>query len=421
MMRQEQRYRQSASGAGMEPDRGSLINAGFVILTVLFFLTSSAMAVFFQLQPYLQSIRVNPAWIGFIIGADSLASFIVQPGLAPYLHPGNARAWMAAGVLTMALALLAYTMGKGVGSLVVIRVAQGAGFVCFLAAMMAAIVAYIPPLKSGQGFAVLSLVRLLPYALVPPAATFLMGRSVTFPQILIGFALLVSFSLPVLFFIRKPHIADSGQQPSAGGPVGIRGTLEGLRAPSIQALLVVNLLVFICYTILFFYITGYGRHSGIPRTDLFFTVVTVMMIAVRLAGSTLFDRFDKFRLSAGSLAVLAFSFLLLPHARGWPFYGLAALIGLAWGIIMPLLNAMAFDASPPRLRGVNLNLTLVAMQGGFFLGPLAGGLMLASYGYTPLFTLCSPLTIIALAVLWLGKPAKGVIVHGIEPVGRAAV
>ena len=68
----------------------------------------------------------------------------------------------------------------------------------------------------------------------------------------------------------------------------------------------------------------------------------------------------------------------------------------------PLLNAMVFDASPPPLRGVNLNLTLVAMQGGFFLGPLAGGLVLAACGYTVLFMLCCPLTLLALGVLTAG-------------------
>lgn len=387
-------------------DEGSLFNAGFIVLTVLFFLTSSAMAAFFQLHSYLQSIRVSPAWIGFIIGADSLASFVVQPVCAPYLHPGNGRLWMAVGILVMAAALLAYSSGKSLGALVVIRIVQGAGFVCFLAAMMAAIVAYIPPPQSGRGFGFLSLVRLLPYAVVPPAMTSLMGRSITFPTILAGFSLLIVFSLGLLFFVR-PTVGPRGDKQSGGtGPVGIRGAIEGLKDRWILALLAVNLLVFICYTIVFFYISGYGRHAGIAGTGLFFTIATIMMVVVRLFGSAFFDRYDKSRITAWCLAILAAAFLFLPCGRGWNFYALALVFGLGWGAIMPLLNALVFDASLPHLRGVNLNMALVAMQGGFFLGPLAGGLVLASAGYTTLFVLCCPLSLLALAFVALKKQQK---------------
>ncbi|MBP1734355.1 MAG: major facilitator superfamily 1 [Deltaproteobacteria bacterium] len=385
------------------PGNDSLFNAGFISLTALFFLTASAMAAFFQLQPYLQSIHVNAVWIGFIIGADSLASFIIQPVCAPYFHQGNGRLWMTVGILVMAASLFAYTSGRSLGALVTIRIIQGAGFVCFLAAMMAAIVAYIPPSRSGQGFGILSLVRLFPYAVVPPVMTFLMGRSVTFPDILAGFALLISFSLMLLFFVRPVVRSNSDAQTGGIGPVGIRGAIEGLKDRWILALLAVNLLVFICYAAVFFYILGYGRSAGIHRTDLFFTIATIMMVVVRLFGSALFDKFDKRRMAAGCLVILATAFLFLPYGREWGFYFLASIFGLGWGVLMPLVNAMVFDASASHLRGINLNLTLVAMQGGFFLGPFAGGIILAGTGYTVLFILCSLLSFIALACLALKK------------------
>lgn len=394
----------------------SLFNTGFVIFAALFFFTSSAMAAFFQLQPYLQSIRVNPAWIGFIIGADSLASFIIQPICAPYLHPGNARRWMVVGVLVMAASLLAYSFGKNLAMLVTIRIVQGAGFVAFLAAMMAGIVASIPSSKSGQGFGFLSLVRLLPYALVPPAVTFLIDNSISFPLVLAGFAVLISLSLLSLLRLttsstgRKEAAASPSGRPApsrtSDGPAGLRGTIEGLKNRQIQALILVNLIVFVCYTTAFFYISGYGKQTGLAGTSLFFTIATAMMVVVRLLGGTLFDRFDKTRLTVWCLAVLAISFFLLPYARGAGLHCLAALFGLAWGVVMPVLNALVFDASPPRLRGVNLNLTLVAMQGGFFLGPLAGGFALAASGYTMLFTLCCPITLIAIGALLYGRSGK---------------
>lgn len=197
--------------------KDSLFNPGFVILTALFLFASSAVAAFFQLQPYLVSLRLDPAWIGFIIGADSVASFVIQPVCAPYLHPGNYRRWIVIGIAIMAAALISYAFAKGVVALVFIRIVQGAGFVTFLAATMAGIVTCIPQAKSGQGFGVLSLVRLAPYALVPPIVTCLIDNEVPFPKVLIGFALLICLSLVLLFRLPRHCLCVSaGSKPPSG-------------------------------------------------------------------------------------------------------------------------------------------------------------------------------------------------------------
>jgi MFS family permease len=393
-------------------EEDSLFNPGFLILTSLFLVASSAVAAFFQLQPYLVALGIDPAWIGFVISADSIASFLIQPLCAPYLHKGNYRRWMAIGIVVMAVSLISYSFAAGIFALVVIRIVQGAGFVTFLAAMMAGIVICIPQSKSGQGFGVLSLVRLVPYALAPPLVTYLIDNAVSFPTVLLGFALLVCLSLALFFWLpghdsRLP--GDSEPSPHGkvaaeemGRPAGLKGTIEGLKDKKIQALLLVNTIVFICYTVAFFYISGFGRQAGLRGTRFFFTVATVMMVAVRLAGSRLFDKLDKLRLVSWCLVALAACFLFLPYSHDWSLYGLAGVFGISWGIVMPLLNAMVFDASPAPLKGVNLNLTLVAMQGGFFLGPLAGGFILAAHGYSVLFMLCCPLTLLALGILTAG-------------------
>jgi len=70
------------------------------------------------------------------------------------------------------------------------------------------------------------------------------------------------------------------------------------------------------------------------------------------------------------------------------FLLLAAVFGVLWSVGIPLTMALLFDISEPRFRGLNMNLTLVMMQGGFFVGPLIGGLILAGWGYNMLFLFC---------------------------------
>ena len=58
------------------------------------------------------------------------------------------------------------------------------------------------------------------------------------------------------------------------------------------------------------------------------------------------------------------------------FFALGGLLGLGWGVVMPVLNALLFDRSRPKLRAFNTNLGLQMFQGGFFVGPLAGAVAL---------------------------------------------
>ena len=139
-----------------------LFSREFVILGSLFFIASAVMAIFFQLQQYLASLGIDPGWFGFIIGADSLAALFLQPLLSPFLHSGNARKWMLIGLSAMIAALFLYRPAVTIMPLVAVRMLTGAGFICFVSAMTAMIVDYIPAQKSGQAFGYLSLTRLHP-------------------------------------------------------------------------------------------------------------------------------------------------------------------------------------------------------------------------------------------------------------------
>ena len=44
-----------------------------------------------------------------------------------------------------------------------------------------------------------------------------------------------------------------------------------------------------------------------------------------------------------------------------------------------------FDFSAPRMRPLNANLMLFAVQGGSFLGPTIGGVLVARHGYRGYF------------------------------------
>jgi MFS family permease len=91
------------------------------------------------------------------------------------------------------------------------------------------------------------------------------------------------------------------------------------------------------------------------------------------------------------------------------FYAMGVVLGLGWGVAMPVLSGLTFDVSQPRFRALNTNLAMEMFQCGFFIGPLAGGFILVHSSYTTLYYACAGLLFAGLAAgpALCGKRRKG--------------
>lgn len=356
----------------------------FVLLNLQFMLVSAALALFFPFQAYLGLLGFSRESAGFIIGADALASLIAQPVAAMFIHPGNARRWLAWGSMVLAVAMLMQGLTQGFLPLVLARMVQGCGFSCLVAALVTMIVQSIPQGMSGQAFGWVSLVRLIPYATIPSALEFGQFVPAHFGRLLLwGAALAVT---PLLMMALPPKAQDQTLDTGIGKAPGAHAISTSLKHRSVVLLLLASLLLYCGYSAAFFYLRSLGEALGLSAGGLFFSVATAAMMGVRLTGGWIFDRYSKVRLSMLGFATMAGAYTLLPwtpHVAA--FLGLATLLGLGWGAVMPLQSALMFDISPPESRSLNQNLLLVCMQGGFFLGPVLGGMLWSAVGLSGLF------------------------------------
>lgn len=380
------------------PENSGLFTPGFLALNLQFALVTAIAAAFFGFSGYLQHLGVNPATAGFIISADALAALIIQPLITPLIHSGTSRRWLLAGSTVLAAALFTEGRVTSVPFLVAARLLQGAGFICVVSALVTMIVQFIPPQMSGRAFGWVSLVRLIPYALIPPLFDILRIVPASFGAVL-DIAALAAF-VPVLALALPLPVPRQAASRDSDRPPGLAGMLESLRSGAVQMLLLSTLLFFCGYSAVFFYLKQFGAVRGIANVSLFFSVATIVMIAVRLFGGWLFDRYSKVLLCSAGLLMAAVSYALLPvYAPDRVFYLLAVLAGLGWGIAMPLQAAVMFDVSGPRARGMNQNLLIVMMQGGFFLGPFLGGQIISGLGYDALFVCLAAVTLAAMLVM----------------------
>ncbi|HTY24990.1 MAG TPA: MFS transporter [Desulfomonilaceae bacterium] len=374
------------------PRSEHLMTREFLALNAIIFLAFCNISVFFQFHEYLGTLPISSDYFGTLIGLFSLSVLVIRPIISPFLHPGNAKRWIAISSAAVIVSLFLYNLALDFWSMAVVRSIHGAAYVLLATAVLSKLVDAIPANKSGQAFGLISVITLLPYAVIPPLLEPL-GRWVgSFDQILNLSALMMVLAFPLLSLVHaKPaeHLAHSTDR------IGLQDLKGNLKDRGILLLLFLSLLVWTSFTPVFYFLKGYGEKIGITNPGWFFTISTLMEILVRLVAGHMFDRLDKSRLLLASMMWLAGgNFVLAAFPGPETFYAMSVFLGLGWGVAMPVLSGLVFDMSEARFRALNSNLAMEMFQAGFFVGPVAGGAVLVYWGYPELYYACGGLLLV---------------------------
>lgn len=376
------------------PDRkNSLLSPGFVALNAAMFLAFCNMAVFFDFVPHLKKLKIDPHGFGTLIGLFSLGAVILQPVISPKLHPGNAGRTAAIGSLAAAVILTTYSLAQSFPAMAVVRTIHGFAFALLITSLMALSAAFIPPGRSSQAFGILSFNTLAPYAIIPPLLPWLEAHLGGFNGVLHLTAAVMLLAGPLLLLAKPKPDQDAG--PTSSG-LTFTEYRQNLADSRVWLMLAIALVFYSGYAGVFYFLKSFAADRRINQPGLFFTISTITVLTVRLAGGSMIDKFDKLSLMGRVLIALAVGYTVLslvPNRTALLAMGLW--LGLGWGLIMPLFFGFMFDHSPPRFRGINSNLVMNMVQVGYLIGPIAWGAAAADLGGRVVFWLIAATTLAA--------------------------
>lgn len=361
--------------------RRSLHSFEFLGLCLVAFLAVANGTTYYNLFGHLAAQGVAPGLRGLVVGAYSLTAMVLYLVASPFLTVRTAPRAMLAGIAVLVAGGLAYLVVGSFWGLLALRAFCGAGHFLLGAGATALLVVAIPAERSGQAFGLYSVAILLAYGVVPA------GMDLLVPWLggpARGYAvapLALLLAVPVILRLRRR--AAAGRPPPERAPP--REVWANVARPRVALLLLLNTAYFANWSSLYYLYKGFAEQERLGNVGRFLSVLTAVMVAIRLVAGRLFDRFDKARLAALSFAIIALGHLALRHLPGAAIPLVGALFGLGLGAGYPALNGLMFDSSEPRFRPQNANLMLFAVQAGSFLGPAAGGALVAAAGHPGYF------------------------------------
>lgn len=381
-----------------------LLTSEILGLCLVTFVAICNVTVFYNLFNYLQTLGIPADLRGLIIGSYSFTAMILYLLASPFLNSANAPRTMLLGMIVVALCGVSYLFVHSFWGLLTLRMINGCGQFLMGAGAMTLFVSLIPMGKSGQAFAIYSVAILLPYGVVPLAMDALNFLIPSPPHGYAGFTVMLIPAACVVWRIhhrrRKVDIKATKQLPRWSD---IRSNITYL---PVALLLLLNTVYMISWSSMFYLIKGFADQQGIANVGSFFTVLTGVMIAIRLFAGKMFDSFNKAWMVVATFALVALGYLALDNLQGAWTISLAALIfGVGMGMGQPLFHGLMFEISDPRFRPLNANLTLCVIQAAFFLGPVLGGALVHGWGFHGYFLISMGLALAAgtVATLLTGR------------------
>lgn len=337
---------------------------------------------------YVKSLGGTEAIAGICAACFSFVAVIVRPFIGWWLDNGARRVVLIAGLILLALAPMGYVTVPVLSVAIACRMVHGAALSLSnsTTATVASDVIAKPRFAEGMGF--FGMATALASAIAPALGLELMN-GFGYNVLYITAAGISILALVLFMFVHAPNV-DVPKKP-----LNIKGLINKDSLPATCTMLV----FMFTFGALENFVAIYASNEGLPSGSLYFVVMSIMLLLVRIFLGKLVDtKGEAIFVYTGNAAMLVALLLLAFAPSTVTFFISAALAGYAFGGLEPALQSMAVHTASNETRGSANSTFLCGYDIGYGLGGGLSGVLITSVGYNNMWALVGIACVVSAAV-----------------------
>jgi MFS family permease len=351
-----------------------LVTPSFVALataTLAFFI---AAGIVLPVAPVFarQGLGADGLGVGVAIASFSVAALIMRPVVGWASDRFGRRPLLIGGALLNVLALAMHVVATDLVLFIAARSLLGVGEGFYLVAALAAGSDLAPEERRGEAISFLSLSLYLGIAIGPPIGEAVLAAGSYVGVWLVAAGVATAAVTLTLLTPETVPAADENAPRTKGRLIHPAGLFPGL----VILLGLWGMAGFLTYLPL------YARQLGLDGSGVPLAMYALIVVALRVVGARIPDRFGAARVSGAALAISAVGMAILglvPNAPGLMIGTGVFAVGVAF--TMPALLALAVSRVPATERGTVVGTATVFLDLTFGIAPVVLGVIADRTGY----------------------------------------
>lgn len=334
---------------------------------------------------YMQSIGFNATMAGLMGTVYSVSSLCSRPFIGLALDRWRRWPIVVGGTALFAVCSGLFGFVHSLALLFAVRFFHGLGFAIHATGSNTMGTDVMPVSRLSEGIGYLGLTNSLSTAIAPAMALFLIS-TVSYSRTFLLIFLLAATGVLACVSVRYEKNAPPRAKKAEGKRVRWTDLFEKTSLlPSI-----IILFLSCANTALNTFLATYGTDRGIGQVGLFFTFSAASMAVARLTCGRLSQKFSERRITkAGMLLCIGGYLLLFFSATKAGLWVSGIVYGFGYGVVYPVVNAMAVVNAAPERRGAANATFLTFLDVGIALGSLIWGISIDFFGVRWLYLLCA--------------------------------
>ncbi|RFU62460.1 MFS transporter [Peribacillus glennii] len=386
--------------------RSKLWTKDFIIVSsVNFFLTLVFYLLVVTLAVYaVDEFDASTSQAGLVTGIFIIGALIGRLFTGRIIDSVSRKRMLFIGLLFFTLSTFFYFVNYGITFLLINRLIHGIALGMAGTATGTIVARIIPPTRRGEGIGYYSMSATLATAIGPFIGLY-MSQHTSF-QMIFSFCLALGIiSLITAFFLSVPVLDNAKKTP------GVKGfKLSGFVEPKALPIAFITLAVAFCYSSVLSFISFYAIEAGLVHAVSFFFIVYAGAVLVsRPFTGRLMDKKGANMIMYPAFIILGAGMLILSSAsHGFSLLLAGFLIGLGFGNMQSITQAVAVKLTPPHRMGLATSTFFIFLDAGLGFGPYLLGFIIPMTGYSTLYVIMG-VVVLATSVLYYflhGKKEK---------------